>query len=214
MKRKVAVAGLVGLGLALVMAVPAAAQGRQNNIMASASFMKAAQVLSTGDAPSLKLDSAPAMFAAPKKSTAPEGHILGIGVRLGGSSFGGFGLNIRYWLSEVLGIEAGLSHYGYAFYGYTQVSGGVLYIFKKAEVGPLDLNIYAGGGVDIAFFSGSGLDSDTGIGGHGLAGVEFVLKSNPKISFGGDLGFYQIPDFFGFSSAGIASSLYFHYYIK
>ena len=150
---------------------------------------------------------------------APEDrpHRVGLGVRLGGFSFG-IGGSGRYWASDRLAFDVAISHYGYTGYGLTQVSPNVLIGIGHPDLSKdLQIRPYVAAGINISRFGGQLFESSSGVGFQGAVGAELVTKSAPQLGFGGDIGYYKVADFTGSGFGGfggIALSLTAHYYIK
>jgi hypothetical protein len=126
-------------------------------------------------------------------------HKIGGGLRTGGYSYGIAGM-LRFWLNDVIFFDVSLGYHAAYFYlNHTVFSASVMYNIKKwDQFDEVILRLYAGGGIDIlhwsvdrsAYPNGFTYDSTT-LGGHGLAGVEVLLKQLRQLGFGAEAGFYS-----------------------
>jgi hypothetical protein len=124
-------------------------------------------------------------------------HQLGVGVRTGGYAFDGIGATVRSWFQPHLGVQIGVSHYGYGdFFGFsyssTQFTPAVLYQFAPIKVNaPMMLRPYVGGGVSIIRSSFSYLNNidTTDTAGLVLGGVEIFFDRVPRLGVSGELEF-------------------------
>ena len=96
-----------------------------------------------------------AAFQGAAASAATSEHIFGVGVRLGGYSFGAGG-TVRFFLMGPWGVQAEVSRFGVGVAGFnydyssTMFDAEVLYRLNEIKVdAPLKLQPYAGGGVAI-----------------------------------------------------------------
>jgi hypothetical protein len=157
---------------------------------------------------------------------------FGIGLKLGGSHFG-VGANVRYWSGKRVGFEVGYSRssigYGSSGLGYTasvnQIIPSLLLTISQADKPSCRIRSYIGGGVNFSRSSteidtsnlglGNDKESSTNVGGQGFVGLELVFKKIPRLSFGGDAGYYStaIP-FTGMKIGGFALGLGIHFYLK
>jgi hypothetical protein len=184
----------------------------------------------------------PAIFAADnsgqidKAGTNTDDKIpqtFGVGVKLGGSSFG-VGVNARYWSNKNVGFEVGYSHYSFGIssmdYGYDvsshQITPSLLFSFSRVNTPSLQLRPYVGGGINYSRYSfKSDFDeyydllgineSSSKIGGQGFAGLELAFKKLPKLSFSGDLGYYSTSTpYVEMKVGGISFAATINYYLK
>jgi hypothetical protein len=176
-----------------------------------------------------------AAYAAEPKTQANSDdqipHTFGVGIRLGGSSFG-VGANARYWIGKRVGAEIGYSHYslGYSSSGFgynssaNQVIPSFLFALSRSDHPGYQLRPYIGGGINVSRFSSSAeatgyginiKESSTNTGGQGFAGLELTFKKVPRLTFGGEAGYYStsIP-YSGMKFGGVALALTIHYYLK
>lgn len=177
--------------------------------------------------------------AASRPPASPERpHTVGLGGRAGGFTFG-VGASVRYWRSQKIGFEVGLSHYSVggtvSDFGIVassnasvlQIAPSVLFVIGEPDTSKSTIiRPYAGGGLNIyrssldARASGFGetasaSTSATDMGFQGFAGAEFVFKALPKFGMSGEFGYHSTgTPFAGYSLGGFAISVSGHYYIK
>lgn len=161
------------------------------------------------------------------------------GGMLGGFSFG-VGGSLRYWTSDRVGVQVGLSRYslgmsdpgpsGYSSsyeYGVSQFGPAVIFRLGGPQVDDdLFLRPYAGGGVNI-YRTSSNITvsqggeqirdrvSETNFGFDGFGGVEVGFRDARRITVSGDLGYYSTSmPFLGLRLGGFAYSLSVHWYFR
>jgi hypothetical protein len=155
---------------------------------------------------------------------APTGdHVFGVGLRLGGYSFG-VGGTVRYFLMGPWGVQAEASRYGIgvAGLGYdyhtTMFDFEVLYRLNEIKLeAPLKLQPYAGGGVAILRTSFDVLgtsSSNNSTGGVITGGVEVFFEQVPKLGVSGAFEWTFAGDFNSVSLAGPAFLASAHWYFK
>jgi len=218
---------LIGIGIVLLLAVPASAQNGSPNLLAASgvTFMPSQDDATEPAAVDLtvpmKFETPMAMAHAFIPRQEDELHMFAVGIRSGGYAYG-FGGLIRWWFSQQLLLDIGVAHYGYFSYlSYNQVSGTIGYVFKRIDTNDVVvIRFYAGGGITISRWSydpdiyGPGL-SNTSIGGHGIVGVELIFKQLPRLGLGGDVGFYSTNNRFNIGGfGGFGSSIYAIWYLK
>ena len=228
-KPTTAIRALIGASLILFVAIPASAQTGSSNILVTSgvTFLP-----SEDEAGELTADIAvPLTFEAPMAAVkvfaprqASDPHMFAAGARSGG--YGpGIGALVRFWFTQQLFLDAGISHYGYSYAGYSSfgqntVLASVLYMFKRIDNDTMIFRIYAGGGINISTYnynSGFGDQSDTQFGGQGLGGLEMIVKQLPKLGFGAEVGVYQGNDFDDVAITGIggvSATIYAVWYFK
>lgn len=150
-------------------------------------------------------------------------HTLGLGGRAGGYGPGVGGM-LRYWLSDTLIFDAGVAHSGYVFPGYTDfgqtvITASLLYAFRRLPYEALTLQFYVGGGVNISTWHYNhflaGQTRETTVGGHGLVGVEMILRKVPRLGLGAEAGVYSSHRFAGIDPVGgLGSAVYAIWYVK
>jgi hypothetical protein len=229
---RAAVVGIiVGGVMALAVAAPASAANSSGNLLAAAGVTFGAprvehlkMVEPDTTAPS------PAFAAALEGAFTPrqneDKHTIGGGLRTGGYSYGIAGM-LRFWMNERIFFDVSLGYHAAYFYlNHTVFSASVMYNIKTwDDFDEVILRLYAGGGIDIlhwsvdrsAYPNGFTYDSTT-LGGHGVAGVEVLLKQLRQLGFGAEAGFYSrnhdvsntfsLPGWGGFGS-GIYAIWYF-----
>ena len=205
MQIRAAIVGtIVGGAMALAVAAPASAASSSGNLLAAAGVTFGAprverlkMVEPDTTAPS------PAFAAALEGAFAPrqneDKHTIGGGLRTGGYSYGIGGM-LRFWMGDFIFFDVSLAHHG-AYYAvnHTIFSGSVMYNIKKwDDFDEVILRLYAGGGIDIVHWSidrslypASFTYDSTSLGGHGVAGVEVLLKQLRQLGFGAEAGFYS-----------------------
>ena len=229
-KRSVVIRIFVGLVMVVAVAAPASAASNSGNLLAAAGVTFGAPTVEhlkmvTPD----KAVPEPAFAAALTGAFTPRQnenkHKIGGGLRTGGYSYGIAGM-MRFWLGDVIFFDVSLGyHAAYVYLNHTVFSGSVMYNIKKwDDFDEVILRLYAGGGIDIlhwsvdasAYPNGFTYDSTT-LGGHGVAGVEVLLKQLRQLGFGAEAGFYSknhdvqnfgLPGWGGFGS-GIYAIWYF-----
>ena len=156
---------------------------------------------------------APFAFADGPPSDIEQKFGVGLGV-LAGNDVTYLGVNTRFWSGGNLGFEAGWLTDGESesrtMSGVrAEVSARVhlipvsmLYTVWHVDTNSVYIRPYVGGGINIARLSSkvtvsyqgesiSESASDSGFGGQGFVGAEVTFKAVPRLSFGGDIGYYR-----------------------
>jgi len=228
---------IVGGVMALALATPALAAG--SNLLAAAGVTFGAPKVEhlkmvTPDttlpepefAPALNGVFAPALTGAFAPRQNEDKHTIGGGLRTGGYSYGIGGM-LRFWLGEVIFFGVSVAHHAYYYYlNHTVFSASVMYNIKKwYQFDEVILRLYAGGGIDIVHWSADSAyygtlfsyDSTT-LGGHGVAGVEVLLKQLRQLGFGAEAGYYttnhDVQNFQLNGWGGFGSGIYAIWYFK
>ena len=227
-KPTTAIRALIGATLVLLVAIPASAQTGSSNLLVTSgvTFLPSQDedLTVTEAAVPLKFETPIAGFNTFVLRQTEDPHTFAAGLRSGGYAFGIGGV-ARFWFTQKFFIDAGISHYGYAFAGYTgfsqnTVMASLLYMFKRIDNDSMIFRIYAGGGININtwnYNTGINDDSRTEVGGQGLAGLEMIVKQLPKLGFGAEVGVYQGPDEDFVNAPGIggfSSMIYAVWYFK
>jgi hypothetical protein len=133
-------------------------------------------------------------------TTAPNDHMFGLGIRLGGARVG-IGASARYFFGGgPLGFQGEVSRYGHAAgpvnWSSVQFSPAVIYRFRQHQFeGPLSLTPHAGGGLSIVHYSFDESDplldpfdvDDTSVGLLFFGGVELFFRNVPNLGVSGGL---------------------------
>ena len=133
-------------------------------------------------------------------TTAPNDHMFGLGIRLGGATVG-IGASARYFFGGgPLGFQGEVSRYGHAAgpvnWSSVQFSPAVIYRFRQHQFeGPLSLTPHAGGGLSIVHYSFDESDplldpfdvDDTNVGLLFFGGVELFFRNVPNLGVSGGL---------------------------
>ena len=222
-----AIRALIGASLILFVAIPASAQTGSSNILVTSgvTFLPSedeAGELAADIAVPLKFEAPVVGFNAFAPRQGTEKHLFGAGLRTGGYGIG-IGALVRFWFTQQLFLDAGISHYGYSGYtgfGQNTVMASLLYMFKKIDTNDsIAFRIYAGGGINISTWNyddGFTKQKDTLVGGQGVAGVEMIVKQLPQLGFGLDVGVYSGNDLFYAPTnvGGLGSMIYAVWYFK
>jgi len=143
---------------------------------------------------------------------------FGIGFKyLGGDGLHLVGFNARFWTESKLGFEVGWGTYSEDLYYVVSARANVipvsvLYTLSHVETDSMYIRPYIGGGINFTSVSASAYgysDSKSKIGGQGFGGAEFTFNSLPRLSFGGDIGFYRL-----YQSNKARVGFQVHYYLK
>ena len=138
------------------------------------------------------------------------------------------GINARFWSDKNVGFDVGWARNSIEGYGYVSgsrvdisinndiIPASLLYTVYHGDTSVVYIRPYVGGGFNISRISASaeyagssGSGSDTKIGGQGFGGVEFTFKAVPRLSFGGDVGYYRIHE-----AKGSAGRFLINFYLK
>ena len=150
-------------------------------------------------------------------TTAPNDHVFGLGIKLGGDTVG-IGASARYFFGGgPLGFQGEVSRYGHAAgpvtWSSVQFSPAVIYRFRQHQFeGPLSLTPHAGGGLSIVHYSFDESDplldpfgvDDTNVGLLFFGGVELFFRNVPNLGVSGGLTI-NTNDNFGTVSMGRAA---------
>lgn len=241
MQIRAAVVGtIVGGVMAVALATPASAASSSGNLLAAAGVTFGAprvehlkmvvpdEAAPASDfSPALESMFTPALTGAFAPRQNEDKHTIGGGLFTGGYSYGIGGM-LRFWMGDVIFFDIRLAHHGQFYYlNHTVFSASAMYNIKKwDDFDEVILRLYAGGGIDILHWSadasyyGNGFSYDsTSVGGHGLAGVEVLLKQLRQLGFGAEAGFYSrnhdVSNTFSLPGwGGFGSSIYAIWYFK
>ena len=133
-------------------------------------------------------------------TTAPNDHVFGLGIKLGGGRVG-IGASARYFFGGgPLGFQGQVSRYGHAAgpvnWSSVQFSPAVIYRFRQHQFeGPLSLTPHAGGGLSIVHYSFDESDplldpfdvDNTNVGLLFFGGVELFFRNVPNLGVSGGL---------------------------
>lgn len=133
---------------------------------------------------------------------------LGFTEGLASTSPGHTSLSVRYWMDSQLGLEA---HSGFSYNKPENQSSersfslGARFLIKVVE----EENLHAYGGAGLTLLSekyntGTGSNSDIGVGAEVLGGLEFFFQGLPHLGFGTEVGLVleQMGDRTSFRSDG------------
>ena len=162
---------------------------------------------------------------SPAKVITPPTHTLGLGARLGGSTFG-LGASVRGWSRGRLGMQLDVSHYSMTSpieigtMNATQIGPSVLYSMHDRITDHLWMRPYVGAGADWAHATLGGVTPDFStsantLGGKVFVGSEFMFANVPQFGLSLDVGYYHMPaPFVGFEPKGLGAAASAHWYIR
>ena len=231
--RSALISTLLGVVMLLVFSAPAAAAGANGNLLAAVGVTFGPDRIEnlTIPEPAVQPEAIPeAKFAgalagafAPRQND-PDKHHIGGGLRTGGYSYGIAGM-LRFWFNDIIFFDASIGYHAFYYYlNHTIITLQVGYTIKRwDEFEALILRLYVAGGIDILHWSydaniyGATLDNSS-VGGHGVVGVEILLKQLRQLGFGAEAGFYSRQhsvDNFGLAGfGGFGSGIYAVWYFK
>ena len=160
------------------------------------------------------------VYATPK-------HVFGVGGRVAGPTFGGFGVSGRAWHNQI-GVQLGLSHssetnvIGGERLTSMQVEPSVLFSPRDHVSDYLWVRPYVGSGLSIHRHTLRSqttglpmLPSDNGVGFQAFGGGEFTMSGLPQFALGVDAGYrWTRTTMPGFDLDGMVISVSGHWYLK
>jgi hypothetical protein len=162
---------------------------------------------------------------SPAKVITPPTHTLGLGARMGGSTFG-LGASVRGWSRGHLGMQLDVSHYSMTSpieigtMNATQIGPSVLYSMHDRITDHVWMRPYVGAGADWAHATLGGVTPDFStsantLGGKVFVGSEFMFANVPQFGLSLDVGYYHMPaPFVGFEPKGLGAAASAHWYIR
>jgi hypothetical protein len=164
--------------------------------------------------------------AAPSMPLTQPTHIVGLGSRIGGSTFG-FGGTARRWTRDRLGIQFDVSRFVLTGSGperltSIQFAPSLLYSLPDRMSDHLWLRPYVGAGANLyhSTLHGETLGlgdsaSDNGLGLQTFGGGELTFASAPRFALSADIGYrWARTPFAGFELGGLALSVSGHWYVR
>jgi hypothetical protein len=161
--------------------------------------------------------------AAPAQSGASRPSDVGLGVRVGGFTFGLAG-SARYWRTSKWGIELDVWRHCVETgtedetFGVWQFAPMALVVLANRDLTE-DIHVrpYAGAGLSLLRASSDHLLADESSTSGGivlLGGAELVFRQLPNVSISGDVGFFQKGTFGGIDVGGAAVAVSAHLYFR
>jgi SH3 domain-containing protein len=206
-----------------------AASGTPASARAAAAPAPASRTAATSSPlPSARVEQQPQTRVSaptPAKVITPPMHTLGLGARMGGSTFG-LGASARGWSRSHLGFQLDVSHYSMTSpieigsVSATQFGPSVLYGMRDHISDHLWMRPYIGAGADWSHATlsevtpGFTTTANT-LGGKVFVGSEFMFANVPQFALSLDAGYYHMPaPFVGFEPKGFGAAASAHWFIK